>query len=84
MATLRRKVTKFALMPAMPGPEGAAQPAAGTATDANILEDAYRALVSVGHGPSEARDRLDKVLAKGKSFQESVEEVLLAIYQNQG
>jgi Holliday junction DNA helicase RuvA len=84
VATLRRKVTKFALMPTQG--HGAAQvpggAAAESAIDSTILEDAYQALVSVGHGPSEARDRLDKVLAKGKSFK-SVEEVLVAIYQTQ-
>ena len=80
VATLRRKVTKFALMPAPPGAGATPTP---TAIDGNILEDAYRALISVGHGPSEARDRLDKVLAGGKSFK-GVEEILVAIYQNQG
>lgn len=81
VATLRRKVTKFALMPPQ-GQAGPAPAAAGSGIDTMILEDAYQALVSVGHGPSEARDRLDKVMATGKSFK-SVEEVLLAIYQNQ-
>ena len=82
VATLRRKVTKFALMPGTNQDGSAIPPTPGQTTDSDILEDAYRALVSVGHGPSEARDRLDRVLAKGKSFK-SVEEILLAIYQNQ-
>src|SRR5438045_1849991 len=73
VATLKRKVTKFALMAAPMG-DGEAQQAPATA--GNILEDAYQALLSVGHGPAEARDRLDKVLAGGKKFA-SVEEVLL-------
>jgi Holliday junction DNA helicase RuvA len=77
VATLRRKVTKFALMPAAGG--AAAAPAPG-AIDGNVLEDAYRALLTVGHSPAEARDRLDKVLAAGKKFG-NVEDVLLAIYQ---
>jgi Holliday junction DNA helicase RuvA len=76
VATLRRKVTKFALMPT---PGAAAQPAPG-AIDGNVLEDAYQALLTVGHSPAEARDRLDKALATGKKFG-SVEDVLLAIYQ---
>ena|SRR5438105_2167053 len=79
VATLRRKVTKFALMPA-PAPrdsDGAAAPAA--VVDGNVLEDAYQALVSVGHSPLEARDRLDKVIGGGKTFK-SVEEILLAVY----
>src|SRR5882672_11858868 len=61
VATLRRKVTKFALM-ASPGPSGEI---AAANVDANVLEDAYQALVSVGHSPHEARDRLDKALAGG-------------------
>lgn len=78
VATLRRKVTKFALMPAA-SEEGAAEPTVATVVDGNLIEDAYQALLSVGHSPSEARDRLDKVLTGGKSFK-SVEEILLAIY----
>jgi Holliday junction DNA helicase RuvA len=77
VATLRRKVTKYALMAS-----GAAEsPATATPgnVDGNVLEDAYQALLSVGHGPQEARDRLDKALAGGKSYK-SVEEILLAIY----
>jgi Holliday junction DNA helicase RuvA len=76
IATLRRKVTKFALMPA-PGPAAAA--AAG-ATDSNVVEDAYQALLGVGHNPSEARNRLDRVLTGGRSFQ-SVEDILLEVYK---
>jgi Holliday junction DNA helicase RuvA len=79
VATLRRKITKFALMPP-PGHDGKTGPAAPSAVDGNVLEDAYQALVSVGHGPAEARDRLDKILAGGKSFK-SVEDILLAIYK---
>jgi holliday junction DNA helicase RuvA len=48
--------------------------------DGNVLEDAYQALLSVGHGPQDARDKLDKAMAGGKSFK-SVEEVLMAIWQ---
>ena len=48
--------------------------------DGNVFEDAYQALMSVGHSPVEARNRLDKVLAGGRSFK-TVEEVLLEIYK---
>jgi holliday junction DNA helicase RuvA len=76
VATLRRKVTKYALMPA-PTAEGTP----GTAAiEGNVLEDAYQALLSVGHSPLEARERLDRVLAAGKQYK-SVEEVLLDIYK---
>ena len=53
-------------------PDGAAQPTmapqpdAAPAVDGNVIEDAYQALLSVGHSPHEARDRLDKVLGGGQ------------------
>jgi Holliday junction DNA helicase RuvA len=80
IATLRRKVTRYALMApaAAEGEPGAAAPTA--VVDGNVLEDAYQALMSVGHSPVEARNRLDAVLATGKSFK-SVEDVLLEIYK---
>jgi holliday junction DNA helicase RuvA len=79
VATLRRKVTKFALMPAaVPAIEGG--PAPTVVVDGNVLEDAYQALLSVGHNPAEARDRLDKILTGGRSYK-SVEEILLEIYK---
>ena len=83
IATLRRKVTKFALMtPAgEESPDGAA-PSPSTVIDGNIMEDVYQALMSVGHTPQEARNRLDRVLAGGRSYK-SVEEVLLEIYKGQ-
>src|ERR1700719_4264121 len=60
VATLRRKVTKFALM-AEPRAVGAPRPLAAV-VDGNLLEDTYQALLSVGHSPLEARNRLDKAL----------------------
>jgi Holliday junction DNA helicase RuvA len=79
IATLRRKVTRFALMPE---PDGAVVTRAdGSApTEGDVLEDAYQALMSVGHSPVEARHRLDQVLAGGKTFK-SVEDVLMEIYK---
>jgi holliday junction DNA helicase RuvA len=77
VATLRRKVTKYALM-ASGSIDGVPTPAINV--DGNVLEDAYQALLSVGHNPLEARDRLDKVLAGDKKY-ETVEAILLAIYQ---
>lgn len=80
VAALRRKVTKFAMMPAPT--TGVEAPGAATlpqAVDGNILEDAYAALLSVGHSPMEARDLLDKVMARGKTFK-GPEEILQEIY----
>ncbi|HZV05130.1 MAG TPA: Holliday junction branch migration protein RuvA [Gemmataceae bacterium] len=93
IATLRRKVTKYALMTDRreAGPTDQDQgdaasedrrDAGPTYIDGNMMEDAYQALLSVGHSPQEARNRLDKVLAAGKSFK-SVEEVLLEIYKGE-
>jgi Holliday junction DNA helicase RuvA len=79
VATLRRKVTKFALM----APPAAGDGEAGTrlaAIDGNLIELAYQALLSVGHSPIEARNRLDRAIGDGQAFQ-SVEEILLAIYK---
>jgi Holliday junction DNA helicase RuvA len=77
IATLRRKVTRFALMPT----EGAtAGPPGSGATDGDVFEDAYQALMSVGHSPGEARHRLDQAVATGKTFK-SVEDVLVEIYR---
>jgi Holliday junction DNA helicase RuvA len=79
VASLRRKVTKFALM-ASPGSDGGGGPAPAAAVDGNLLEDAYQALLSVGHSPLEARNRLDRVIAGGGKFK-SVEDILLEIYR---
>ncbi len=81
IATLRRKVTKYALM-SPPAGQAADGTTPGTVVDGNVIEDAYQALVSVGHSPIDARNRLDRVLTTGRSFK-SAEEVLLEIY-NQG
>jgi holliday junction DNA helicase RuvA len=77
VATLRRKVTRFALAP--PGKtEDGGEPEAAEAAG-QVIEDAYQALVSIGHSPLDARNLLDRVLANGKSFA-GVEEVLLEIF----
>ena len=73
ITALKRKVTRFALSPV--GANGAPPSAAAGA----VIEDAYRALLSVGHNPADARARLDAVLAGGKTY-ESVEALLTAIY----
>ncbi len=80
VATLRRKVTRYALMASTDGTKAAAP--AVSAAAGQVFEDAYQALLSVGHSPSEARDRLDKVLAGGRSFP-TVQEILEAIYKQE-
>jgi len=78
IATLRKKVTKFALIPE--GKDGTEPTQRKPGMDGNLVEDAYRALLTVGHSPLDARNLLDKALGGGKSFQ-SVEDVLLEIYK---
>lgn len=75
VATLRRKVTRFALVPseATPGKDRAQ-------VGGDILEDAFQALLGLGHSPGEARSRLDKILDGGKSFA-SVADILKEIYK---
>jgi Holliday junction DNA helicase RuvA len=77
VATLRRKVTRYALL--APPVDTSAEAETAHAVQGDILEDAYRALLSVGHSPSEARDRLDKVLGEGRTYK-TVEDILLAVY----
>jgi Holliday junction DNA helicase RuvA len=48
--------------------------------DGNLIEDAYQALLTVGHSPMDARNLLDKALGAGKSFK-SAEDILLEIYK---
>jgi Holliday junction DNA helicase RuvA len=79
VATLRRKVTKFALMTSSRETRDGAEPS--SLTDGNLLEDAYKALMSVGLSPVEARVRLDQALTDGKSFK-TVEDILLEIYKH--
>jgi Holliday junction DNA helicase RuvA len=89
VTTLKRKVTKFALA-AEPSPNGEiGEPSANgdngppVSVDGNVLEDAYQALMALGLPPVEARARLDKALAGGKSFK-SAEEILHSIYHRGG
>lgn len=74
IAKLRKKVTRFALMVA---------PAAGTLAptpaEANIIEEAFLALITVGHHDADARKLIDKVTVSGKKFKSS-QDILLAIY----
>jgi Holliday junction DNA helicase RuvA len=82
VASLRRKVTKFALM-VEPSANGDIGERPATLVDGNLIEDAYQALLSVGHSAGEARNRLDKVLTAGRKF-ESVEDILLEVYKQKG
>ncbi len=86
VAALRRKVVRFAMLPtpAAPRAEGDPAPAADevaptAVVEGNILEEAYSALMGLGHSPQEARGKLDSVLVAGQTFKTS-EEILRAIF----
>jgi Holliday junction DNA helicase RuvA len=74
IAKLRRRVAKFALMV-----DRAAAPAAA-AVEPSTIEDAFGALLSVGHSEAEARTLLDKALGSGKKFKTSAD-ILEEIYR---
>src|SRR5437764_4481635 len=76
IATLRKKVNKFAQMPA---DDGTGEPRPTAVVEAKVIEDVYHALMSVGHNPVEARSRVDAALASGQKYR-TVEEMLVAIY----
>jgi Holliday junction DNA helicase RuvA len=75
VAKLRRKMAKFALMVAKEFPEAAT-------SERSVLNEAFEALLSLGYNSVEARDKIDAVAAT-KAKLKSVEDVILAIYQQE-
>lgn len=74
IAKLRRKVAKFALM------VDRAASGAMAEVESTAVQDAFAALVSVGHSESEARSLLDKTLPAGKKFK-SAADILEEIFR---
>jgi Holliday junction DNA helicase RuvA len=75
IAKLRRKMAKFALMvPREMPPELEA--------DRGVINDAYEALVSLGHSAADARQKIEQAASGGKKFK-SVEELLEDVYRAQ-
>ena len=75
VAKLRRKMAKFALMIQRDLPPEAA-------ADRGVFNDAYEALLTLGHTAPEARQRLEQIAEGGKKFK-SVEDILEEIYRTQ-
>lgn len=73
VAKLRRKMTKFALMVDRSGP--GSEPG-----QMSIADDAYQALISLGHTATEAREKVEVALANSKKIK-SVDELLMEIYR---
>jgi holliday junction DNA helicase RuvA len=80
IATLKNKVTRFAM--AAPTREAADGQPASADVDGTVFEDAYSALLSLGMSPVDARNRLDGVVASGKSFK-TVEDIVNAIFRKE-
>ena len=75
IAKLRRRMTRFALMIASRVPEETDQ-------KTDLVGEAYEALLSVGHSPQDARERIETVVQQGRKFK-SLEDILTEIYQKQ-
>jgi Holliday junction DNA helicase RuvA len=78
IATLKNKVTRFA----MAGPAPVSVDGAVPAMDGSIFEDAYAALMTLGMSPVDARARLDAVAASGKPYK-TAEDVLNIIFRKE-
>lgn len=74
VAKLRRKMAKFALLVDrdMPGEQ---------LQSSSIAEDAYEALLSLGHTSSEAREKVESAV-RSKPKAKSVDELLIEIYRS--
>ena len=75
VAKLRRKMAKFALMVGRDF-------APAEAAERDILNEAYEALLSLGHTAGDARRKIETVTAGGKKFK-SVEDLLAEIYRQE-
>src|SRR5947209_9004496 len=80
IATLKNKVTRFAMGPAAREEGETAAP--GPHVDGNVFEDAYAALLTLGLNPVDARNRLDLAARSGKPFK-TVENVLNVIFRKE-
>jgi holliday junction DNA helicase RuvA len=80
IATLKNKVTRFAMAGPAREHSDTTQPAAHL--DGTVFEDAYAALLTLGLNPVDARNRLDHAAATGKPFKR-VEDVLNVIFRRE-
>ncbi len=75
VAKLRRKMAKFALIVGGDW-SGGAEP------KSDLAEEAFAALLALGHGERDAREKIEAVSKEGKRFK-GVDEMLTAIYQRE-
>ena len=74
VAKLRRKMAKFALLIDRDMPDG-------SSPRSSIVEDAYEAMLSLGHSSSEAREKVEAAI-ESKPKAKSVDELLIEVYRN--
>lgn len=75
VAKLRRKMTKFALLVAKDSPTSGP-------VKRDLVNETFDALISLGHTPTEARQKIDAAIGTGSKFK-TVEDLLVAIYQQE-
>lgn len=80
VTTLKRKVTRFVHLGPGASENGEAGDKPLSVVHGNLVEDAYRSLLTLGMSPLEARNRLDKVLPTKKSWT-STQEILEGIFK---
>ena len=68
-------MARFALMVSEDAP-------AAVVESSDVLNDAYEALLALGHSTADARTKIDTVIEAGKKMK-TVEDVLGAIYKNE-
>jgi Holliday junction DNA helicase RuvA len=81
VATLRRKVTRYAVAPPVEAEANGEAGTAVTVVDGTVIEDAYQALMALGLSPVEARNRLDRVLMLGKPYK-TPDEIIGEIFRH--
>ena len=75
IAKLRRKMTRFALMPDRDLPDDAR-------SKPNVVNEGFEALVALGHSPTDARKKIEAAVESKGRFK-SVEELINEVYRQE-
>jgi len=75
IATLRRKMPRFALLVRREAPEAQVQ-------KPGVVDETYQALLVLGHNEADARRLIEQALGSGQKFKDT-EAMIQAIYQKQ-
>jgi Holliday junction DNA helicase RuvA len=82
VAKLRRKVAAFALTSGEPSTLRSKSGSAEAAVSDQVIDDAFRVLLSFGHADVDARRMIETAMAEGAAFG-SATELLAAVYQTE-